>query len=88
MPQPPRLGFVAGFAPAAGPVLPALRAFDQPFETVGVAAHHHQRVAQVDLVIRPKAKLTARFQLGGEQVHRPVIIIRRLACRALGQGSG
>ena len=62
-----RLVLVARFGPARGAVLPARRTIDDPFELVGKAAHHHQRMAQIDRVIGAEAKLAAGLQLVGKR---------------------
>ena len=66
-------GFIAGFGPAAGADLEITRGLDQPIELVGVAAHDHQRVADIDRMISAEPEFTAGLQFGGKQIDRAII---------------
>ena len=57
----PCLVLVSRFGPAAGALLEIAGPFAQPLELVAVAAHHHQRVAQVDGMVGAEAELAAWF---------------------------
>src|SRR5690606_16828770 len=86
--QAPGLRFVTSLGPAGRAVLPTVGPFDEPFEPVGMPAHHHQRVAQINGVIGPEAELPAGLQLGGEQRHRPIVHHPPLRMARLGPGVG
>src|SRR3546814_14535341 len=64
------LGFVARFRPAAGAGKEILRGLHLPFELVPVAAHHHQRVGEIDGMIGPESELAAGPQLRSDPVER------------------
>src|SRR3546814_15069675 len=74
-PVPLRAGLrlIAGFGPAAGAGLKIARILCQPFILVAVAAHHHQRVPQIDRMVGAEAELAAGLQLRRDQVERAVV---------------
>src|SRR3546814_5623168 len=73
MPLRARLRLIARFGPAAGPHLEIARLLRQPFELGAVAAHHHQRVPQIDRMVGAEAELAAGLQLRRDQVERAVV---------------
>ncbi len=88
MPLRARLGFVARFGPAAGAPLEIARALRQPFILVAVAAHHHQRVLQIDRMVGAEAELAAGLELRRDQVERAVVHHPPLGVARLGPGVG
>ena len=84
----PRLGFIAGFGPAAGALLEVAGLFTEPIELVGVALHDHQRMAHIDRVIGTETELAAGLQLVGDHPDRPVVHHPALGVFVLGPGIG
>src|SRR3546814_11487619 len=82
------LGFVARFRPAAGAGKEILRGLHLPFELVPVAAHHHQRVGEIDGMIGPESELAAGPQPRRDPAERAVVLHPPLRVPRLGPGLG
>jgi len=81
------LGLVARLGPAAGAGEKILRPLAQPVER-GVIVHHHHRMRDIDGVIGAEAEFAAGFQLGRNQVDRPLVHHPPLGMARLGPGIG
>ena len=82
------LGLVAGTGASDVALLEIARVLRQPFILVAVAAHHHQRVLEVNRMVGAEAELAAGLQLRRDQVERPVVHHPPLRVARLGPGIG
>lgn len=80
--------FITGFRPATGSHLEITGHLCKPFELVGMSAHDHERVAQIDRMVGAKAKLSAGSQFAREQIHWSVVHHAPLGMARLGPGIG